>query len=439
VVTPVHAPSRWSVLAPLACLLVGAFAPAARAGDPPPCAATVAFEADRATVGQQVLYRVRILSREDVTAVDWTEPPSFPGFRAEWLPGTPSPEPTLRDGVRYRAREERRALFPERPGELRVKPAGLRCRVATDAGERTFAAPVPAAVLRAIAPPTEKRPPDFAGLIGPIAVQTIVTPREVSLGKSVRVAVMLRGNGNLWDAPDPLAGIDGAEVFPRRPELSLETGAQLSVKRHFSYDVVPLREGALVIPAVRVPYFDPRAARFATAATEAVRVAVGPRAHAGGGETAEEVPERGADAPDARPPHPLPAATAADSPRRKRWWWPIGVAALAAAAVGSLAARRRSRAQRAEAALEAALAAAEAEGDEAAALGRALRSALARRVPEAPSLTAEEIIALPALPPAVAQAARLLAEVERARFDPTASAPSREAVARAVAKLCVFR
>jgi hypothetical protein len=429
VVTPVQAPSRRSVLVPIAGLLVGAFAPAARAGDPPPCAATASFEADRATVGQQVLYRVRVLSREDVTAVDWIEPPSFSGFRAEWLPGRPSLEPALQGGLRYRAREERRALFPERPGELRVEHAGLRCRVATDAGERTFTASVPAAALRAIAPPEEERPPDFAGLIGPIALQMIVTPQEVSLGKSVRVAIMLRGNGNLWDAPDPLATIDGAEVFPRRPGLTLETGTRLSVKRHFSYDVVPLRVGTLVIPAVRVVYFDPGARRFATAVTDTVRVAVEPRA--AGGETAAEEPDRGRAAPGAQPLRPLPAA--ADAARGKWWWWPIGVALLAAGAGASMAVRRRSRARRARAALDGVLAAA--EGDEAMALARALRGALARRLPDASSLTAEEIAALPALGEAVDEAARLLAEAERARFDPTASAPSREAVARAIAKL----
>jgi hypothetical protein len=106
------------------------------------------------------------------------------------------------------------------------------------------------------------------------------------------------------------------------------------------------------------------------------------------------------------------------------------VAALAAAG-GLLAARRRSRARRVRAELAQALA----EGDEGAASARALRSALARRLPGASSLTAEEITALSSLPAAVADAARLLAEVERARFDPTASAPSREAVARAIAKL----
>jgi hypothetical protein len=430
VVTPLRGAARWSLLA---ALLVGALAPVGRAGDPPPCAATAAFDSDRATVGQQVLYRVRILFREDVVAVDWAEPPRFPGFRAEWLPGGPPAEPTLRDGVPYRSREERRALFPERPGELRAESAVLHCRILTDAGERIVATRAPAVALRAEAPPAESRPPDFAGLIGPIALQTIVTPRELRLGESLRVAVMLRGSGNLWDAPDPLADIAGADVFPRRPEQSLETGAALSVKRHFAYDVVPLREGTLVIPAVRVPYFDPAAGRFATAASDAVRVAVAARAGAPGGESPEADLSPGPAAEGARPARPARQDATAGAGRRNRRSWPIALAALAAAG-GLLAARRRSRARRARAALERALTAA--EDGEAAALARALRGALARRVPgAAPSLTAEEIAALPALPAAAAEAARLLAEVERARFDPSASAPGRDAVARAVAKL----
>jgi hypothetical protein len=430
VVTPQRARARWMALAFLAGLLVGA--PAPGAGVPPPCAAEASFEVDRATVGQQVVYRVLILSREDATAVDWIEPPRFPGFRAEWLPGRPSPEPVLRDGVRYRAREERRALFPERPGELRAKPAGLRCRVATDAGERGFLSPVPAVALRAVAPPEEGRPAGFAGLIGPIALQTIVTPRQVNLGKSVRAAVMLRGNGNLWDATDPLAGVDDAEIFRRRPELTLETGARLAIKRHFAYDIVPLREGVLEIPAIRVAYFDPATGQFAVVSTEAVHVAVAPRESAAA--RGEEGPRRFGGVPDTPPTQYAPSTAATNGARALRRWWPAA-AVLVAGAAGLLALRRRSRASRARAEFDAALAAARDGDGEAAALARALRAAITRRVSAAPSLTAEELAALPALPTPVAEATRLLAEVERARFDPSAPLPSRDAVWGAVAML----
>jgi hypothetical protein len=369
------------------------------------------------------VYRVRILSRAEVTQVDWSEPPSFPGFRVEWLPGRPAREAFVRDGAQYSARVEARALFPERPGELRVAPASLRCRFATDSGERSFLAPVPELTLHALEPPADGRPEDFADLIGPIALQTIVTPRELRLGETLRVAVMLRGPGNLWRAPEPLGDVAGAEVFRRRPELTFETGPHLALKRHFVYDVVPLQVGELAIPALRVAYFDPANGRYAVAASEPVRVTVGARAPQGG--PAEQPAQ--SDAGSTEPPADV--TDVADSPRR---WWPAAVALLGAAA-GLLARYLSSRAIRATAGLDGALAG-EAE-DEAAALARTLRNALARWLPNGSALTAEEIAALDSLPPAAAEAARLLVAAERARFDPAASAPSREAVARAVARL----
>jgi hypothetical protein len=415
-------------VASLAALLVGLLARAAGAGEAAPCAATASFDSDRVTLGQQVVYRVRILSRDGVSAVDWVEPPRFPGFRAEWLPGRLAGESILRDGARYRVREEAHALFPERAGDLRAEAARLRCRFAGDAGEQTFLADVPAVALRAAEAPATGRPPDFADLVGPVSVQTIVTPRRVSLGQSVRVAIMLRGNGNVWAAADPFGGVEGAEIFRRRPELTLETGARLTAKRHFAYDVVPLREGAVVIPAVRVAYFDPATGDFAAAGTEAVRVEVGPRAAA----VAEEPSAGGgADAGRFAPPEGEVAAT---GDTRSPWrWWPAAAVVVAGAA-GLFALRRRSRAIRTQAELDAVLGAAEDADGEAAALAHALRAALARRVRAVSSLTAEEIAALPSLPPPAAEAARLLVAVERARFDPNTALPSRDAVRRAVSR-----
>jgi len=423
VVTPRRvAAKRWARVT--LCGVIGLAAPAG-GSESPPCLAEAAFERERATVGQQIRYQLLILSRADVTQVAWSEPPSFPGFRAEWLPGRPAAEAVVRDGVRYSARSESRALFPEHAGELRAAPPDLRCRLSSDAGERTFLAPVPALTLRAVAPPADGRPNDFSGLIGPITLQTIVTPRELSLGDTVRVAVMLRGPGNLWEAPEPLGAVADAEIFRRRPELTLETGPQLVLKRHFAYDVVPLRVGVLAIPGARVAYFDPATGSYAVAASEPVEVAVGARVETDPASEPATVERGDIGEPD---------SDLVDDTGRTWPWWPT-VAVLLVAAVAVLTLRWRLRAIRAAAEFESGLAPVGAGEDEAAALARALRNALARHLPNTPALTAEEIAARDELPPAVAEAARLLAAAERARFDPTASAPSREAVARAIARL----
>jgi hypothetical protein len=64
-------------------------------------------------------------------------------------------------------------------------------------------------------------------------------------------------------------------------------------------------------------------------------------------------------------------------------------------------------------------------------LDRALRSALARHVADAASVTPQELLAR-SPGPAVASAAILLEALERARFDPGASLPDVAAVQRAL-------
>jgi hypothetical protein len=414
------------VLATLPVAALGATAPGET---PAPCLSSAELTPAEAVVGQQVLYQLRILSREDVDSVEWVEPPSFPGFRAERLPGRPADSRVERGGVAYRVREEHRALFPERPGALVVQRGRLRCRVRERGAARTHQAPVPPVTLRAVAPPERDRPPDFSGLIGPLALTATVEPRSIAVGESARLTVVARGGGNLWLASDPMAGesrLAGAELFRRRPSLTLERGVRLFVRREFRYELVPRRVGALTVPEIRVPYFDPDSGRYAAASAAAMELRVRarpgapsePGGSARGSSGVRSAPEEGEEGIDPR-----------------AWVLVAGTLLVAAAVARSLLRRRRRGGARA------ALAAADvsrASGDasaEAAALAEALRAALLPHVPDLRSTTAEELLARAPHPPAVTAAVQLLAEVERSRFDPDAEIPDRAAVEGAVAAL----
>jgi hypothetical protein len=411
-------------LAAATLLALGAAWAAPALANAPACLTSLELEPTSAFVDQQVLYRLRILSREDVRAVDWLEPPAFPGLRAEHLPGRPEAGLLTREGVRYRVREEHRALFPERAGELAIGPARLRCW----AGQEVLDASVPQAVLRVRKLPAPGRPADFAGLVGPVALSLRAFPSSVALGASVHLELRLQGGGNLWDAPDPLpddAALGDAEVFRQRPELELERGTSLFVRRRFAYDVVPHREGVLVVPELRVAYFDPIAERYAEARVAGVEVAVGP--HTTQAKTA------------AHPPQADPAPAAAASGRGPWPWIAVAAGGAALAAGAALVARRRRLASGggvSDALAEAAAAerAGHAEAS-AAALARALRAGLARHLPEAERRTPEQRLAGASLSAPVRAALELLAEVERARFDPAARAPEREAIERVLAQL----
>jgi hypothetical protein len=397
--------------------------PAAGAGaapGAPACLARAQVVPPEGFPGQQLIWRLEILRRPQATGVDWLEPPSFPGFRAEWLPGQPELGGVILDGVEYIARVEERALFPERAGELVIAPKGLRCSVASGPPQE---AGVAATRVPVLALPKAGRPPDFSGLVGSLAVEITAQPSRLALGGSTRVEVTLRGDANLWDARDPLAdvpGLTGLERFPAGTRLELEPGVQLAVRRRFAYDLVPDREGRLVIPSLRIPYFDPEPRRYAVASTPELVIEVGPRRSAPG-------------AGRAPAPEPQPHAI----PRLRAWWAPV---ALAAAGLLAWAWRRRARhASRAPGADALAALAAEGHADEPAQLARALRLALEPRLTGARSAPVEELTAPAGADPALARGIALLARIERWRFDPAAPSVERSEVVRAVRELAAAR
>ncbi len=388
----------------------------------PACRAEVRLEPERAFVGEQVIYRLHILRRPEVVAVRWEQPLAFPSFRSEWLPGR-RPDPDIGDiGSGALVYEERRALFPARAGRLEVPEARLRCSVGQGDALRTVTVAVPALTLEVKALPERGRPESFAGLVGPLQLDAAVLPGEIALGESTRLSIRVHGTGNVWSAAEPLdveATLPGVDVLPQPPQVDVDAGERVVAHKSFRYDLVPRRTGRLVIPALHLDYFDPIERRFARAETRPIAIAVGPA--------------RATPAPDVEPP---PTEAAPELPphsasTRGRIW--LAVLALGLAAVAAVAWRRFSgRSDPVEIHLLEAERA-EASGDSEAArraLDRALRTALARFVPQARDASPERIVGTA---PAPARAAALALEaLEQARFGGGGTAPDVAAVRAAL-------
>ena len=411
--------------APLATATSGA---ALAAETPALCEASVSLDPARAVPGQQVAYRLHLLVRSDVSEVAWELPPAFPGLRAERLAAEPITRQVERGGAIYQIREESRALFAERPGRVTLPSARLTCRAR---GDLSASIATPESVLEVTPFPEADLPPGFGGLVGPLALRPSVTPRSVTLGQSVRVAVTLQGDGNLWDAPDPelsTEALGGAEVFRRPSELVLDRGTRLVVRRTFAIDVVPRREGVLRIPSLAWSYFDPTSGAHAEAVAEAVDVAVGPRASA----------RSGSDPASAEPAAPAPEPGAPGARHSFRSWVAAGLLLLVGVgAAGWRLLRRRLGVARAVAEALARAESARAAGDrdgELGALARALRAAARSELGAALEGRPEEIPAS-GLSPRATAAVELLLQIEQARFDPSATPPDRAAVQRALARL----
>jgi len=404
-----------------AALAAGAALTAAAQGAVPPrCEASAELVPARAYVGQQVHYQLRILRRRDVTSLEWETQLSFPTFRVEWLPTLSGDDRAAQGGETYLVFLERRALFAAHPGRLTVPSASLRC-TSPDGSE---IASIPPLVLEVQELPAEGRPPGFAGLLGPLALSFGLTPEKVALGGSLRLSVIAQGYTNLWSMPSPreaLAAVPDVDVFEQPAELARDAGRALALRRYFHFDLVPRKAGVLPLPALRVPYFDPATGRYeeATAQLPALRVVEAP----------------------ARPRAPGQPATPAGTsrgpaPRLARFLAlaaGLGALALAAGLLLLLRGRRRRAPGDDLAGLlaEARAAAARGDGDASArAASQALQLALAAaRGAAAPPAGLEDA------PGPLRDAARLLAQIERARFAPGGAPPQLRAVEAAIARL----
>jgi hypothetical protein len=396
----------------------------------PLCRTVVEVEPDRAVVGQQILYRLRILRRRDVIELDWEENLSFPGFRAEWLPGISRGDSVDRQGESYRVFEERRALFPVRSGALEIPSAGLHCATA-EAQERVR---IPAARVEVAALPAAPQPPGFSGLVGPVEAAVTVTPRSVALGETVRISVLIQGPANVWEAGSPLSGafsLPEAELFRKPRSLARDAGRQLSLRRYFNYDLVPRREGAIRIPEIRIPYYDPKTRGFDQVVLPGSEIRVTPAA-AGIADAGQ-----GRNASGAR----------LEPEEREAVGGGLGALELAAGLAAAIAVvgfglLRRWRSARVSPwpEIESGLDQAEAlrsRGENAAASGllvRALRMALATRVPGALALSTEEIFERAEDDPTREIAARLR-RIDRERFQPEAAPPETPALRSALEEL----
>jgi hypothetical protein len=180
----------------------------------------------------------------------------------------------------------------------------------------------------------------FAGTVGGMVLAADLRPAEVSVGESATLTVTVAGEGHLDSLPAPRidAGewveVLGPQSAPSdEPELATLPGTAAGPERERSwqYLLIPRRAGAVTLPAVEIPYFDPDEERYRTARASLpqLRVEPAPAALAAFGEAVAEAP-------------PEPASGS----RLDGWgsvlaWIPVAVGVPAVAALVLLLVRRR--------------------------------------------------------------------------------------------------
>lgn len=231
-------------------------------------------------VGQQVTYTLYLFTQVDVRSVNPDKYPTYEGFWKEDIPQPEqlAPEMVNRDGKRFgRVVLLQKALFPRRAGRHAIEPVVAQLTALVPDSSR-FGSLLPRSQeierssnevvidVRELPP----APPGFQGAVGRLRLRSTLEPRDLEVGDAATLTLTLDGRGHLQGIPTPaLPELPGMRVFPpqQRSDENI-AGKVVRGSRTWSFVLVPEKPGSWQLPAIEVPYFDPRKESYEIARTE---------------------------------------------------------------------------------------------------------------------------------------------------------------------------
>jgi hypothetical protein len=178
------------------------------------------------------------------------------------------PFQSSRNGTRYRVLERHYAIFPERSGELVIPPLKLSGRLVERRGDRLWQPNVRGRRIEVeseeIRLDIKPRPASFTGDSWQPArsmelMQQISAADALKVGEPVTRTVIVDALGleeNMITEP-VWPEIPDARIYPDQPQgISRDDGQWVLGHKEFRYAVVPEKEGELVLPELKVEWWD---------------------------------------------------------------------------------------------------------------------------------------------------------------------------------------
>lgn len=228
-------------------------------------------------VNEQVMVKIHLYSRVDLSSVDTVTMPKLDGFLSQDFkaPSQLNGSQRLIGGVPYREFLLRqKAVFPLKAGTHTIE--GPEADITTGffyAGRRVHRKGNELKLL------VRELPPGPAtNVVGRWRLSRESSHSEVALGEPIQVKLTLEGRGNLQSVQLPPLGAPSAfKVFPPETQDKPSTSAtHVGGTRVVEYTLVPQQTGTFVLPRLTVPYFDPEARRYDEMRVDDIAITVKP-------------------------------------------------------------------------------------------------------------------------------------------------------------------
>jgi hypothetical protein len=260
-------------------------APELAPGEAPPVFIELSLDPAEAPyyVHAQLSLTVRIFYQQNLTEAA-INPPSPQQASVRLLDEIPFQ--AERNGVRYRVLERRYAIFPERSGEFVIPPLQLSGRLIERPADRLWQPSVRGRRVHIESDPlsieVQPRPAGYSGDHW-LPARRITISQQLSdtellrVGEPVTRTVILDAVGleeNMIEEPGWPA-MEEARIYPDQPQgISRDDGRWVLGHKEFRYAVVPEQPGELVLPEIRLDWWDTVANQQKTAVLPEHRIRV---------------------------------------------------------------------------------------------------------------------------------------------------------------------
>jgi Bacterial SH3 domain/BatD DUF11 like domain len=252
-------------------------------------AAAVNFHAmvlpDTVFVGQQVTYQVGVFLDDELRLRLRRNPEFVPpepqAMLTYDLPTVSGAPPTRRVGSHeYEVHVFERAMFPLEAGHYTIPAAELSYSLPLSLSffsrEESHTLAAESLSVVALPPPVAGRPPDYSGAVGDLRVGTRLDMHRVRVGDPVLVTVEVAGRANIKLLPRPALVVPWGSAVVAQERVQIDTSsAEVRGTKEFDWVVTPRDTGALVLPPVRYPYFNPYTEKYEVALTDPATLVVG--------------------------------------------------------------------------------------------------------------------------------------------------------------------
>ncbi|MFN2359546.1 MAG: BatD family protein [Marinobacter sp.] len=214
---------------------------------------------DQVYVQEQLVLTIKLFFTGNLIRGELSEP-EHPHAIVESL-GKQNEYTRYRDGVRYRVVERRYAIYPQKEGELSLQPITFEGQARNNDGQLEF--------LRDNATlfdvPVKGVPADFSGDTWlparnlELDESGLPDSEELTAGQNLTRTLKLQADGLPSETlpPFPEEMTEGIRAYPEKPERTTTPGSEgLASQLTQTTALVPVQPGELVLPEIRIPWWD---------------------------------------------------------------------------------------------------------------------------------------------------------------------------------------